>query len=492
MKNITLIFLVSFLSGGIAFAQTQFDPLGFSISTPRPIDPGSGTTNPSALATQRQNPFLGSTPSGKATADSKEMSLSEAIRLGLRFNLGVTESLHANAEVRAERLRSLASLLPDVTLEIKDVVADNSLKEFGLKLPRVPGILGLPATTGAFGFQDARVSLNQSIYNSTIRNSYKAEKHAAQASTLSVKDAQDVVVYAVGAAYFQVAAAQARLETAKAQLSSAQELDRLTTDRVNSEVSPEIDFLRAHVEEQSFEQQVTNAENDLEKARLTLARITGLPVDQRFTTADDGYRRVTDLTLESAIAHAREFRADLLSAAASVREAESRVRAAKGERIPALSLHADYGTSGVNIGALNQVYTVAAGVSVPLYTGGRISADIDQAQANLARRQAEYDDLEGRVHYDVRVAWLDMQASDSSVRVAESNRALADRALLQSQDRYQNGVTNYLEVLRAQETVTNANENYIRSLYSFNLAKVALARAMGGAERQIPEFFGGK
>jgi outer membrane protein TolC len=492
MKNITLIFLVSFLGAGVASGQTPFDPLGFSISTPRPIDPASGTTNPSALATQRQNPFLGSSGSGNATADLKELSLSEAIRLGLRFNLGVTESLHANSDVRAERLRSLASLLPDVTLEIRDVAADNSLKEFGLRLPRVPGIPGLPSTTGAFGFQDARVSLNQSVYNSTIRNSYTAEKHAAEASTLSVKDAQDVVVYAVGAAYFQVAAAEARLETAKAQLSSARELDRLTSDRVNSEVSPEIDFLRAHVEEQSFEQQVTNAENDLEKARLTLARITGLSVDQRFTTADDGYRPVTNLTLQSAIAHAREFRADLLSAQASVREAEFRVRAAKGERIPALSFHADYGAGGVNIGALNQVYTVAAGISVPLYTGGRISADIDQAQANLARRQAEYDDLEGRVAYDVRIAWLDTQASDSSVRVAESNRALADRALLQSQDRYQNGVTNYLEVLRAQETVTNANENYIRSLYSFNLAKVALARAMGAAEKQIPEFFGGK
>ncbi len=492
MKNITSILFVALLSAGIALGQSQFDPLGYSISTPRPIDPAAGTANPSALATQRQNPFLGSIPSEKAVSGLKELSLSQAIALGLRFNLGVTESLHANADVRAERLRSLASLLPDVTLEVRDVVADNSLKEFGLRLPRVPGIPGLPATTGAFGFQEARISLNQSIYNSTIRNSYKAENHAAEASTLSLKDAQDVVVLAVGAAYFQVAAAQARLETAKAQLSSATELDRLTSDRVTSEVSPEIDFLRAHVQEQSFEQQVTNAENDLEKARLTLARITGLPIDQRLTIVDHAYRPVTALTLESAIAHGREFRADLLSAAASVREAEFRVRAAKGERIPALSLHADYGTAGVNLGALNQVYTLAAGISVPLYTGGRISADIDQAQANLARRQAEYDDLEGRVAYDVRVAWLDMQASDSSVHVAESNRALAKRALLQSQDRYENGVTNYLEVLRAQETVSSANENYIRSLYSFNVAKVALARAMGAAEKQIPNFFGGE
>ena len=108
------------------------------------------------------------------------------------------------------------------------------------------------------------------------------------------------------------------------------------------------------------------------------------------------------------------------------------------------------------------------------------------------RRQAEYADFEGRIVYDVRTAWLDIQASESSVRVAESNPALAARALAQSQDRYLNGVANYLEVLRAQETGTAADENYVRSLYSFNVAKMALARAMGGAESQMQDFFGGK
>jgi outer membrane protein TolC len=487
-----LSLLILLLSVVTAFGQNSVDPLGYSISTPRPIDPAAGTTNPSALATQRQNPFLGSAPAGKPTGDVMHLSLSETIALGLRFNLGVIESTQTSADIRAQRLRSLAALLPDVSFEATDVLANASLKEFGLKLPAIPGIPALPATTGAFGFQDARLSVTQSIYNSAIRNSYQAEKHAQQVSLLSSADARDVVVYAVGTSYFQVVAAAARLETTRAQLVSARELDQQTADRVNSQVSPEIDSLRARVARQSAEQLVTNAANELEKARLTLGRITGLPSDQKFTTVDTAYRPVTGLTAQSAIAHARELRSDLLSAAASIREAESRVRSAKGEKLPALSFHADYGAAGVNLGSLNQVYTIAGQISVPVFTGGRIQADIDQAQTNLARRQAEYDDLEGRVVYDVRVAWLDMQASDSSVSVAESNRALAERALAQSQDRYLNGVTNYLEVLRAQEAVTTADENYIRSVYSFNVAKIALARAMGAAASHIQDFFGGK
>ena len=53
-----------------------------------------------------------------------------------------------------------------------------------------------------------------------------------------------------------------------------------------------------------------------------------------------------------------------------------------------------------------------------------VHADIQQAQADLARRQAEYEDLKGRVAYDVRVIWLDLTASDSSVKVAERNSAM--------------------------------------------------------------------
>jgi outer membrane protein TolC len=100
--------------------------------------------------------------------------------------------------------------------------------------------------------------------------------------------------------------------------------------------------------------------------------------------------------------------------------------------------------------------------------------------------------LKGRVAYDVRIAWLDLSASDSSAKVAERNKALAERALVQSQDRYTNGVTNYLEVVQAQEAVTAAGENYIESLFSYNVAMISFARAVGAAETKLPELRGGK
>jgi outer membrane protein TolC len=309
----------------------------------------------------------------------------------------------------------------------------------------------------------------------------------------AARDARDVVVLAVGTAYLQVIASAARVETAKAEWVSARQLDQQIADRVRSEVSPEIDSLRAQVERQSAEQRLRNGNNQLEKDRLTLARITGLSIDQDFAVTDPlAYHGLTGLSNEAVTAQALQSRSDLASAEASVRAAESALRAQKAERLPVIAVNADYGGGGTNVGNFSQVYTVAGTVSLPLYTGGRIRADIEQAKADLVRKQAEYEDLKGRIAYDVRVAWLDLSASESSVKVASNNKALAGRALSESEDRYQNGVTNYLEVVEAEEAVAAASDNYIESLYSFNAAMLSLARATGGAETRIQQFLGGE
>ena len=483
------IFSMAILMAGALVASAQST---YSITTPKPISPAEGTTTPSAQATQRQNPYLGSVPA-QSTGTILRLSLEEALARGLHYNLGLVESEHASSDVRADRLRALSALLPQVSATAKAAYENISYSEVGLKLPAIPGLPALPATSGGFGYQDARVAVSQRLFDPELRQRYQARERDEQASALSVKDARDVVVLAVGTAYFQVVASAARVETAKAQLAAARELDQLTADRVKSEVSPEIESLRAQVERQSTEQRLTNVTNQLEIDKLTFARITGLAIDQQFELTDrPAPVRSEEMALAAATAEALRGRADLASAEAGVRAADSTLRAEKAQRLPVVSFNANYGGGGRNVGSLNEVYQLAGTISVPLYTGGRISADIGQAQADLERRRAEYEDLRGRIGYDVRVAWLDVNASKSSVQVAENNRALAGRALVQSRDRYTNGVTNYLEVVQAQETVAAANENYIQSLYSLNVATLSLARAMGAAETRLPQLLGGK
>lgn len=484
--------VVLIAAGSVVNAQSYgTNPLGYSVPTPRPINPAESTTNPSAQETQRQNPYLGSVPQ-QSTGTLLRLSLAGAIERGLRYNLGLVESEQSSADVHGDRLRALAALLPDLTANARQVYENLSFKEIGIKLPPAAPFQ-LPATSGGFGYQDTRVSVSQQVYNPTLRDKYRANKSLEQASLFNQKDSRDVVVFAVGTAYMQVIASAARVATAKAQLDSAKALDQQTANRVTSEVSPEIDSLRAQVERQSAEQRLTNANNQFEKDKLTLARITGLAIDQPFELTEGlNYHALSGLTSELATDDALKSRSDLASAEASLHAAEEVLKSQKAQRLPVVSFTADYGGAGPNIGNFNSVYSVSGNVSVPIYTGGRIRADIEQARADVARREAEYADLRGRIAYDVRVAWLDLMASDSGVTVATRNKTLAEKALVQSQDRYSNGVTNYLEVVQAQETVVAAGDNYIQSLYSYNVSMISLARAMGGAETKLFVLLGGK
>src|SRR5712692_9832217 len=132
-RSRTLSSVLLLASSLMAWAQTQ-GPLGYSVATPRPISPAEGTTNPSAQATQRQNPYVGSVPS-KNTGTRIELSLKGAIERGLRYNLGLIESNQASADVRAERLRALSALLPQLSADARQGYENLSYREIGLKLP---------------------------------------------------------------------------------------------------------------------------------------------------------------------------------------------------------------------------------------------------------------------------------------------------------------------------------------------------------------------
>jgi outer membrane protein TolC len=146
---------------------------------------------------------------------------------------------------------------------------------------------------------------------------------------------------------------------------------------------------------------------------------------------------------------------------------------------------------GKTLGTTDGTYTLNAAVSVPIWNSGRSAAAEAQAAANLERRRAELADYKGRLDAEIRNAFLDLQAAQTSVEVAEKTVALSEQALTQAQDRFQNGVTNNVEVVLAAESVVAAHENYTASLFSHNFSKLSLLRAMGLAEQGVQQYLSG-
>jgi outer membrane protein TolC len=121
-----------------------------------------------------------------------------------------------------------------------------------------------------------------------------------------------------------------------------------------------------------------------------------------------------------------------------------------------------------------------------IWQGGRIEGDIEQAEASLAQRQAELEDTRGRVESDIRGAFLDMRAAAEQVEVARRNIEIARQNLELTQQRLEAKVTENVEVIQAEQASATAQLDYIDSVFTHNVAKLSLARALGNAADQIP------
>jgi outer membrane protein TolC len=433
--------------------------------------------------------FQGSIPTGKATPDVLALSLDDAIARGLKYNLGVVTSDQNTRSSRAARLRALSQLLPNVTTGLSETREQVNLAAFGFS-----GFAGVPNIVGPFSVFDARAFLTQSVVDFTAINNHRSSRENLRAAEFAFRDAQDTVVFVASSLYLLAISGASRITEAQAQVDTSQALYNLAVDQRKAGLVPAIDALRAQVELQSQQQRLIFYRNEFEKQKLNLARAIGLPLGQRFTLTDLApYSPMTGLTLDEALDRAYKTRADYQSSLALVRAAERSRDAARSQRLPSVDFNANYGDIGSRPTQSHGTFSIAAAVRVPIYQGGRIHADVEQAEAQLQQRRSEAEDLLGRIDNDVRTAFLDLRSAEEQLRLAQSSIQLAKQQLQQSRDRFGAGVTNNIEVVQAQESVVASNDNYISGLYSYNLAKASLARAVGFAPEAFKSFIeGGK
>src|SRR5574340_90741 len=490
MRRFALILLVRLgvvllicVCGGVARAQT-------SPAAP-PATFGSTTTQApiTSLSVGNQNPLFGSVPTGQPTAEVLKLTPLDAIDRGLKYNLGLLLSDYATEAAQGARWRALSDLLPNLTTHTTETVQQVNLRtSLGIPLPA-----GFPCVAGPFSVFDTRAVLSAPLLDLKALNKARARKDDIHAAQLTYRDARDLVVLVVGAAYMQALAGDSRVKAVEAELATARRLYQRAVDMKGAGMVAGIDVLRAQVEMQSQQQRLTASRNDLAKQKLALARLIGLPISQQFLLTNDiPLTPARLMTLEEALQRAYHDRPDYQAARLALFSAQWSRKAAVAGALPSLRFDADYGIIGRTPGTSHGTFTTVTALKIPIFQGGKVKGEVLEADALLRRRRAELDDLRGRIEFEVRTAFLDMKAAWEQVEVARSSVDLAQQALTQAQDRFAAGVTSNIEVVQAQESQAASNENYINSVFGFNVSKLELARALGTAEQAVKDFLGGK
>jgi outer membrane protein TolC len=438
------------------------------------------------LAPPRPEPFLGGVPTGTVTPDMLTLSAGDVINRALEHNLGVLLAEEDITHASGTRRISLSQLLPNVTGRVSEARQKTNLEAFGFPLRGE-----FPRVVGPFNVFDARVFLSQSVFDYRVLNETRAEGHRLEAERQSYRGARDLVVLVAANLYLQVLATSARADSARAQLDTAQALHTQAQDLRKSGIVAGIDVIRAEVRLATERQRATAAANDFQKTKLQLARVIGLPIGQSFGVDE----RIPDvplpqMTIEEALERAYRDRPDYRAALAHVRAAESERRAATGELLPSVRVTADYGAIGLTLGSALSTFNVTGAVNIPLFQGGHAQGRAVEADAELRQRRAEAEDLRAEIYYDVRSAFLDLEATSEQLQTATRGRELAALQLTQARDRFAAGVANNVEVIQAQEAVALANEQYISAFYGYNVSKAVLARSLGDAENAVRRYLG--
>ena len=452
-------------------------------------------SNPSSAS----NPFYGSVTLRPATDDTLKLSLDDAVSLGLKNNLGLKEAETGEKVFQGEKNLALQLFLPTITLTGDTGVhqqnlaalgfGPSALKSFSALFPN-----GLPAGFSEITrdeLTEGQVHYSQTLFSGPVIAGFKAAGAAAKSAYFAKMSARGEVVQQVATAYLHCIAASSEVDNAKALLAQ----DQLGFDNAHAAhlagTVANLDELRARVQLQSQQQSLIAAQNALEKDLILLKREIGIDPGQKIALTDAA--PLSDLatqTPEEVRAIAYKNRQDYQNLRNEAIEYKALHAAYRSQRLPTLSFEGYYAVDQVNGAGAHGNMMAFGTLKIPLFREARLRGDNDAAAAQQAAVDAQLADLKNHIDEQVRAALLDVGAGTRLVQVARSNVDLAARALSDETDRVSAGVDDNLPLVTAQATLASAQSNLVESLYQYNLAKLALARAAGVLEQQYRDYLG--
>jgi outer membrane protein TolC len=432
-------------------------------------------------------PALSLAPTNYAAAQTStpyRLTLHDAIAKGLQANLSVLVADTRVQEAEGTRMRRLASLLPRVGTESYANLQNRNLRAFGISFPGVPGVVG------PFSNYDFRLYADQKILDLQSLHSLRASERQDDASKLDYRDARDLIVRAIGGLYLNAQSAGARVKAAQSRVTSADALYQLAKNRHDVGTATGVDVLRAQVELANEQQSLLIARNQEKQALLALERNIGMQPGAPVELAEAlEFQPLDHAAVESLVSSALAARPDYLALASQRQSVLEQQRASHARYYPKFSISGNYGGLGRSIGSIVGTGAIQGTLDFTLFDRDR-NGEAREIASRLKRIDDQIADMRRGIEQDIRGAVLNLESAAEQVQVAQQGRDLAQRELALTQDRFQSGVTNNVEVITAQDELARAQENYILAVSSHVDAKFALARAVGNTEQNINQYLG--
>ncbi len=419
-----------------------------------------------------------------ARAETLTLTLEKAIDLGLQNSSAVKASRLAVHSAEEDVSSARASNYPSLSLGSSYTHRFEKQTQGGTYVSSSDPVsvsAELSQNITSFGQVKGNVKLAQKSYE-LARLDYEEEKRS--------------LVVDIKRAFYWYLLAKESLEVQKLTLSFKEEALRAAEERYQAGLVPDYEVLRAESDLESFKPELTEAENELEYARLAVLDILGLEVTkQRFDieligTLEDNFY---DFDREKLMQSALQNNFGVVASRQSISLQEVQNELTRATRRPTVSGFANYSlTSGVDPTTGKPRYwgedswdgDLSAGVKVQmpissLFSWSSESAGVRQGAIDLEKLNVETGALESSVKLQVENSLLALEKSASQISSGKKAVELALRLYDAALERYNSGLITSLDLRDAQINLNNAQLGYLEALYGYNTALFELMDAVG-------------
>ncbi len=440
---------------------------------PAPGTPNAGGSNLPAVPAQKTPPD-NSIP---GMADASGLSLEDAVNLAIQNNVRVELARERINEAEANTNQALARLQPSLGLNVSQYDRTTNLKAQGLNFPG----FAIPPLIGPYGSFDARINFVYHLFDPTLVWQYRIGGYGELVRKAEEEQAERVAGTLAALDYVECLRAEESVLVAEQDLLLAQRLQQLALHQQNAGVAAGLDVTRASVRVSELTAEVSNTRQKARAAKRELQRLLGIPLDQEVRLTDHLLELEANwLTLEQALTQAPKDRIEARVAGLQVELSEAQVHAAESGNDPKLTLYADAGDSGATPwqdGEFTRSFGVA--LSWPIFDGGLTEAETEAAQSRTKQALIQQADTLRQIDKEVRDAFDLMTSARERLAATREALELSRKELLQTEHRFQAGITTNLEVTQAQTSLTLAESTYLNALASYNVALVQVAASSG-------------
>ena len=300
----------------------------------------------------------------------------------------------------------------------------------------------------------------------TSYTDYRKAKALEAVARAKVEVAKRGLVVAVVQGYYGLIAAQRKYANVQRAASEAQQFLSLSQKLENGGEVAHADVIKAQIQYNDRQRDLREAQLAMDKSRLDLAVLLFPDFNLNFTVVDDAQLAPPLVSFDEFVKAAQNYNPEVRASSASFQAAKFEVSSAQSAYLPTLTIDYFYGIDAPHFavhepdGTRNLGYAVAATLNIPIWNWGATRSKVVQADLKRKQAQRELTMAQRKLQADMRELYAEAEAARAELELLKSSADLAAESLRLTILRYQGGESTVLEVVDAQNTLTQARNAF--------------------------------